>query len=67
TARYDLAKLYWLECSTAFGDGRPGNWLSKTEQEINPYGPENCTEVKDKIDHVPADTTIKNGPDQTKK
>lgn len=58
-ARYDLAKLYWLECTKAFGEDKPGNWLSKTEEGVNPYGQQNCTEVKDKIDHVPADTTQK--------
>lgn len=58
-ARYDLAKLFWLECTTAFGEDKPGNWLSKTEDSANPYGKEKCTEVKDKIDHVPADTTQK--------
>lgn len=59
TSRYDLAKLYWLECTKAFGEDKPGNWLSKTEEGVNPYGQENCTELKDKIDHVPADTTQK--------
>jgi hypothetical protein len=56
TARYDLAKLYWLECVKAFGEDKPGNWISKTENAPNPYGQEDCTELKDKIDHVPADT-----------
>lgn len=67
TARYDLARLYWLECSKAFGEDKPGNWLSKSEQDVNPYGQEDCTEMKDKIDHVPADTTQKAATDQTKK
>ena len=67
TARYDLARLYWLECSKAFGEDKPGNWLSKTEGDTNPYGKDDCTELKDKIDHVPADTTVKAAPDQTKK
>jgi hypothetical protein len=66
TARYDLAKLYWLECDKAFGEDKPGNWLSKTEESANPYGQENCTELKDKIDHVPADTTRQAGNGQTK-
>ncbi len=67
TARYDLAKLYWLECSTAFGEDKPGNWLSKNETDKNPYGQDDCTELKDKIDHVPADTTKKEAQDPTKK
>ncbi len=66
TARYDRAKLYWLECSKAFGDDKPGNWLSKNEQAANPYGQNGCLEMKDKIDHVPVDTTG-NAAGQTKK
>lgn len=59
TIRYDLAKLYWHECEKAFGEGNPGNWLSKNEEEkTNPYGIEDCIEVKTTIDFVPvADTT----------
>lgn len=59
TIRYDLAKLYWHECEKAFGEGNPGNWLSKNEEEkTNPYGIEDCAEVKTTIDFVPvADTT----------
>lgn len=59
TIRYDLAKLYWHECEKAFGEGNPGNWLSKNEEEkANPYGIEDCAEVKTTIDFVPvADTT----------
>lgn len=67
TARYDLAKLYWLECTKAFGEDKPGNWLSKTEEAANPYLQEKCTELRDKIDHLPADTTQQAGPEQTKK
>ncbi len=59
TIRYDLAKLYWLECEKAFGEGKPGNWLSKTEESMNPYGQSDCAEIKTKIDFVPADTTKK--------
>lgn len=66
TARYDITRLYWLECGKAFGEDKPGNWLSKTEAAPNPYGQQECTELKDKIDHVPADTTQKSVPEQTK-
>ena len=59
TVRYDLAKLYWLECAAAFGEDKPGNWLSKTEQSTNPYGQRDCTDVKTNINFVPADTTKK--------
>lgn len=59
TVRYDLAKLYWLECASAFGEDKPGNWLSKTEQSGNPYGQKDCADVKTNINFVPADTTKK--------
>ena len=59
TVRYDLAKLYWQECTSAFGEDKPGNWLSKTEQSANPYGQKDCAEIKTNINFVPADTTKK--------
>ncbi len=60
TIRYDLAKLYWHECEKAFGEGNPGNWLSKNEEEkTNPYGIEDCIEVKTTIDFVPVADTSK--------
>jgi hypothetical protein len=59
TVRYDLAKLYWQECATAFGEDKPGNWLSKTEQSANPYGQKDCAEIKTNINFVPVDTTKK--------
>ncbi len=59
TVRYDLAKLYWQECTFAFGEDKPGNWLSKTEQSANPYGQKDCAEIKTNINFVPADTTKK--------
>jgi hypothetical protein len=59
TVRYDLAKLYWQECTSAFGEDKPGNWLSKTEQSVNPYGQKDCAEIKTNINFVPADTTKK--------
>lgn len=57
TVRYDLATLYWLECTAAFGEDKPGNWISRTEQEANPYGQKDCADLKTKINFVPADTT----------
>lgn len=57
--RYDRAILYWLECASAFGEDKPGNWLSKTEQSANPYGQKGCTEIKTKINFVATDTTKK--------
>lgn len=59
TVRYDLAKLYWQECSSAFGDDTPGNWISDSEQSENPYGQKNCATLKKVINFVPADSTKK--------
>lgn len=59
TVRYDLAKLYWQECNAAFGEDKPGNWISKTEQSVNPYGQKDCAEIKTTLNFVPADTTKK--------
>lgn len=57
TVRYDLAKVYWKECPFAFGDSKPGNWLSKTEETLNPYGKEDCAIVRSMINFVPADSS----------
>jgi hypothetical protein len=57
TVRYDRAKLYWQECVNAFGEDKPGNWISKTEQSENPYGQPGCAEIKTTINFMPADTT----------
>jgi hypothetical protein len=57
TIRYDVAKLFWQECSSAFGDDTPGNWLSESEQSKNPYGKKDCTTLKMVIDFVPPDTS----------
>ena len=65
TVRYDLAKLYWQECASAFGEDKPGNWISKTEQSLNPYGQKDCAEVRTSINFVPVDTT-KSGTDTIK-
>ncbi|HEX4875852.1 MAG TPA: DUF3347 domain-containing protein [Chitinophagaceae bacterium] len=37
TIKYDRAKIYWQECPMAFGEEKPGNWLSKTDAVRNPY------------------------------
>jgi len=57
TIRYDLAKLFWQECSSAFGEDTPGNWLSASEQSENPYGKKDCATLKKVIDFVPVDST----------
>ena len=59
TIHYDLAKLYWQECPSAFGEDTPGNWLSESELSKNPYGKDNCATVKKVIDFAPPDSTKK--------
>lgn len=66
--KYDRAKIYWQECPMAFGEDRPGNWLSRTIDVRNPYlgtkDPQygdkmlNCGGPKDTIKfEPPAETT----------
>ena len=67
--KYDQAKIYWQECPMAFGEDRPGNWLSKSVDVRNPYlgnkDPKykddmlNCGGPKDTINFIVADTTKK--------
>lgn len=65
--KYDRAKVYWQECPMAFGEERPGNWLSKTNAVRNPYlgtkDPKHgdrmleCGGPKDTINFMVTDTT----------
>jgi Protein of unknown function (DUF3347) len=57
--RFDLAKLYWMECSSAFGEDSPGNWISQSGQSKNPYGKADCATVKRVIDFATVDSTKK--------
>ena len=60
TIHYDLSKLYWQECSSAFGEDTPGNWISENEQSKNPYDDKrDCATVKKMINFMPADSTRK--------
>lgn len=59
TIHYDGKTLYWQNCPMAFGEDKGANWISKTEEIINPYLGKNhpefkgtmlhCGEVKDSI------------------
>jgi hypothetical protein len=59
TIHYEGPTLYWQNCPMAFGEGKEANWISNTEEIINPYlgkkNPEfkatmlHCGEVKDSI------------------
>ncbi len=66
TVKYDLGKIYWLECENAFGDEKPGDWLSQTEKGQNPYAKTDCTELKSTINNVP-DSTAGHARDSLKK
>jgi hypothetical protein len=57
TVHYDVAKLYWQECSSAFGEDKSGFWISKEEKSPNPYRIDNCAVVKTTINFIPADST----------
>jgi hypothetical protein len=67
--KYDANKLYWQECPMAFGEDKPGNWLSKTDAVRNPYlglkHPQykdkmlECGAPKDTLNFMVADTTHK--------
>ncbi|MEJ7589075.1 MAG: DUF3347 domain-containing protein [Ferruginibacter sp.] len=56
---YDGKILYWQHCPMAFGEDKGANWISNTEEIINPYLGKNhpefkgtmlhCGEVKDSI------------------
>ena len=59
TIHYDLAQLYWQECSSAFGEDTPGNWISPSPQSQNPYGKKDCATMKKVIDFMPADSIRK--------
>ncbi|HEX7457603.1 MAG TPA: DUF3347 domain-containing protein [Ginsengibacter sp.] len=52
TISYEGPKLYWQNCSVAFGEDKEGSWLSNTSEIINPYLGKNhpdCGEIKDSL------------------
>jgi hypothetical protein len=59
TIHYEGETLYWQNCPMAFGEDKGANWISNTEEIINPYLGKNhpefkatmlhCGEVKDSI------------------
>lgn len=67
--KYDREKMYWQECPMAFGEDKPGNWLSKTDIVRNPYlgnkHPQykdemlTCGGPKDTLNFMVVDTTKK--------
>lgn len=67
--KYDQSKIYFQECASAFGQDKPGNWISATPAVRNPYqgikDPANgdkllgCGGPKDSLDFMAADSTKK--------
>lgn len=51
TIHYEGKKLYWQNCPMAFGEDRGANWVSSTEEIINPYMGKNHPEHKDSMLH----------------
>ena len=59
SVHYEGNTLYWQNCPMAFGEDKGANWISNTEEVVNPYlgkkHPEfkatmlHCGEVKDSI------------------
>lgn len=59
TIHYDGKTLYWQNCPMAFGEDKGANWISNTEEIINPYLGKNhpeykatmlhCGEIKDSL------------------
>jgi len=59
TIHYEGKKLYWQNCPMAFGEDKGANWISNTEEILNPYLGKNhpefkgamlhCGEIKDTI------------------
>lgn len=37
TIHYEGKKLYWQNCPMAFGEDKGANWISNTEEIVNPY------------------------------
>ncbi|MBL7700623.1 MAG: DUF3347 domain-containing protein [Ferruginibacter sp.] len=48
---YEGEKMYWQNCPMAFGDEKEANWVSKTEEVINPYLGKNHPEFKGTMLH----------------
>lgn len=69
TVKYDQAKIYWQECPMAFGEDKPGNWLSRTKEIRNPYlGTKDPKYGKDMLEcGSPKDTINFMLPDSTQK
>ena len=43
---YEGEKMYWQNCPMAFGEGKEANWISNTQEIVNPYLGKNHPEFK---------------------
>ena len=43
---YEGPKMYWQNCPMAFGDEKEGNWISNSQEILNPYLGKNHPEFK---------------------
>ncbi len=48
---YEGPKMYWQNCPMAFGDEKEANWISNSEEIINPYLGKNHPEFKGTMLH----------------
>ena len=49
--RYEGPTLYWQNCPMAFGEGKDANWISNTQEIVNPYLGKNHPEYKGTMLH----------------
>lgn len=48
---YKGSKVFWQNCPMAFGEGKEANWISNTQEIINPYMGKNHPEFKSSMLH----------------
>ncbi len=48
---YEGQKMYWQNCPMAFGEGKEANWISNTQEIVNPYLGKNHPEFKSSMLH----------------
>lgn len=57
--KFDLHKIYRVECAGALGENSLAVWLSKEKAVKNPFINKDCGEIKDTINFIPAASTKK--------
>ena len=51
TIHYEGKTLYWQNCPMAFGEGKEANWISNTEEIVNPFLGKHDAEFKSAMLH----------------